>query len=179
VLSDTQSLTALGQIFNFSFSGVPTTGTLGQFSITLNGDYSGNLTETATATVDVAAGAVLLGNFALPNGITFNTIGGLSLLSHTLTTFSANDTEQTWMFSLTDLLLASILADGVLTATVRNSAGINVFGESNPDFVRVEFSFDPAAVPEPGAVALFVLGIAGCAGSRRLKRHNGIPPTRP
>ena len=167
-VSDQQAITTAGQAFNFSFGGLPTSGTGGQFSITLNGDYSGFASETSVASVDVAGGSLDLGNQNNANGIVSNSVSGLTLDSYSITTFSFNDVEQSWVFNISDALLALMLGDGTLTASVQNQRDVNPFNEANADFVRVGYSYQSGVtVPEPHTAMILGLGLAGLAYSRR------------
>ena len=187
-VSNQQAINTSGQFFNFSFAGLPTTGTGGQFNITLNGDYTAvRSKESALVTLDVAGGGLDLGsendgNEFVLNGINSNTIAGITLNSFTSTIFvAARDAEHTWVFNISDLLLNALLADGSLTATVQNGVGANSFGAFDPDFVRVGFTFDSDAavpgqvpsgtsVPEPATLTLFGLGVVALTSARRRAR---------
>ena len=162
-VSDTQAITSSGQSFSFSFPGLPTAGTGGEYRITLNGDYSGFTIESSVATVDVAGGSLTLGDGTQPNGIISNTTA-LTLNSYSITTFAFDDVEQSWVFNIPDGLLATMLSDGTLTSTVQNDQNVNPFQVVNPDFVRVGFNFE---APEPASLALLGLGLAGLGFSRR------------
>ena len=109
-VSDSQSITSAGQLFNFNFLSLPTTGTAGQLRITLDGDYSGFDSEAASVTLDVAGGTLRIGDSTQVNGVTSNTISGLTVGSYNSSTASFNDTQQNWVFDLSDSLLAALLA---------------------------------------------------------------------
>lgn len=162
-VSDQQLITRSGQVFNFNFSPVPTSGTTGQFSITLNGDFSGFTTESAVATIDLAGGFLDLGVGG--NGIITNTISGLTLNSYNSTTFAFDDRQLDWVFDMSDTLLNTIIADGSITTTVTNDPGVNPFSRVNPDFVRVGYRYE--SVPEPATLLFLGTGLIGMVGFRR------------
>lgn len=161
-----QNITVSGQAFTFNFVGLPQPGTLGQFSITLNGDYSEGFptVEGASSTLDMAGGSLVLGNTSGGNNIVSNTIAGLTLNSFSETLFSFNDWELSWVFDMTDVLLNSIINDSAATVSVTNTGGVGPFNESNPDFVAVGFAYN---VPAPPPVLLLGLGLLGLAVVRR------------
>ena len=156
-VSDSQSITSAGQLFNFNFLSLPTTGTAGQLRITLDGDYSGFDSEAASVTLDVAGGTLRIGDSTQVNGVTSNTISGLTVGSYNSSTASFNDTQQNWVFDLSDSLLAALLADGTLSVAVQNDSGVDVFGEVDPDFVTVRLDFNSGAAT--GSLAFNPKGI--------------------
>lgn len=168
-LSQQQLITTDGQLFNFSFPGLLNDGIgkHGQFSVVLNGDYSGANSESSVINLDVALGLLDLGNGLLPNGIITNTVMGLTLNSYSRTIYESDDIQHSWVFDISDGLLNTMLADKVLTVRVKNDPGVNALSKLNPDFVRVGFNFD-FFVPEPTTSILLVLGLLGLVARRRL-----------
>ena len=167
-VSDSGAITTSGQTFTFSFTGLPSSGTGGQFSTTLNGDYSGFDAESAVYTLDAAGGSLDLGNGT--NGIVTNTVPGLSLASFSQTTYSFDDQELTWTFDMSDSLLSTVIADGTINTTVVNDSGVNAFSAANPDFVQVGYAYQSSqsqSVPNPAPLSLMLLGLLAFAGIRR------------
>lgn len=168
IVSDQQLITSSGQLFRFSFTGLPTEGTHGQFSITLNGDYSDANSESAVVNLDVALGILDIGNGNLPNGIISNSIAGVTLSNYSRHVFESNDIEHSWVFNISDSLLANLLADGTLGAVVKNDAGVDPLVRRNPDFVRVGYSFQTIdrVVNEASSFWLLVLGLSALCALR-------------
>lgn len=161
-LSSQQLITSSGQLFHFSFTGLPTEGLNGQFNITLNGDFSGANSESSVSNLDVALGILDIGNGNLLNGIITNSISGLTLNSYTRQIFESDDIEQTWVFDLSASLLTTVLADGNLNIVVKNDNGVDPLARRNPDFVRVGFHYQSleTLVRESSGFWLFVLGVS-------------------
>lgn len=174
-VSNQQLITASGQLFHFNFTGLPDEGTNGQFNITLNGDFSGANSESSVTNLDVALGILDIGNGNLPNGIIANTISGLTLQSYTRQIFESDDIEQTWVFDISDSLLASLLADGALGVVVKNDNGVNPLARRNPDFVRVGYTYQSldTIVRESSGFWLFMLGLSALAC---LRFHSFVQP---
>lgn len=179
-VSNQQAITMAGQLFNFSFTGLPTAGTNGQFNITVNGDYSGANSESAVTNLDVALGLLDIGNHNLPNAIISNTIAGLSFASYSRIVFESDDIQHSWVFNISDSLLANLLMDGTLSVQIKNDVGVNPLSRVDPDFVRAGYSFDTIelVVAEPRGFWLFVLGLVSLAAMRfntiRLSRRKLI-----
>lgn len=169
-VNEQQAIERIGQSFSFEFLDVPTPGSNGQFSITLNGDYSGSDTESSMVSIDFAGGILDLG--AGDNGIISNTITGLTLNTYTVESFADSDRELSWIFNMSDILLGTIIDDGMITANVQNDISVDPLSLVNPDFVWLGFSYDVAApssveVPEPSSLSLFMLGVFGLGAWRR------------
>lgn len=160
VVSNQQLITSPGQLFHFNFAGLPTEGSNGQFSITLNGDFSGANSETSIVNLDIASGILDLGNGT--NGILTNTIAGVSLQSYSRTIFESNDIEHSWIFNIADSLFANLLIDGNLGVVVKNDVGVNPLVRRNPDFVRVGYTYQTKdkKVTEASGFWLFVMGLS-------------------
>lgn len=180
VVSNQQAITVAGQLFNFNFTGLPTIGANGQFNITVNGDYSGANSESAVTSLDVASGLLDLGNHNLPNAIISNTITGLTFASYSRIVFESDDIQHSWVFNISDSLLANILMDGTLSVQIKNDVGVNPLSRVNPDFVRAGYRFDTIELvaAEPRGLWLFFLGLASLAAMRfnanRLSRRKLI-----
>jgi hypothetical protein len=160
VVSSQQLISSSGQLFHFSFSGLPKEGANGQFNIILNGDFSDANSESSIINLDVALGLLDLGNGNLPNGIIRNTIAGLTLNTYSRQVFESNDIEHSWVFNISDSLLSTLLMDGTLGVVVKNDVGVDPLVRRNPDFVRVGYSFQTInrVVTEASSLWLFMLG---------------------
>ncbi len=171
-ISQQQNITADGQLFNFIFSPLQSSdGTGGQFSITLDGDYSPRdapppLKEGSTVSLDVAGGLIELYNDnSGGNGIGTNTIAGLTLSSFSKAG-GGNSYTLDWVFDMSSVLLNTLLADNAISVAAQNTTDVNAaFAEFQ--FVRVGFDYDSAQVPEPTTLALMGLGLAGIGWKRR------------
>ena len=167
-VAETQLQTSDGQEFNFSFASLPNPGTNGSFSLKMRGDYSGFNSESSLATIDIAGGLLDVGNTA--NGVISNTISGLSLSSSNKTTFTFDDVQWDFMFTMSDILLNQVIFDSVANFTIDLDPGVHNFATSS--FVSVGLDYESVSVPEPSIIALFAAGLFGIGFARRRRTHN-------
>lgn len=147
VLGGSSSITATGQVFNYSFSGLdPSMGdaTIRVFGL---GDYSvvPPSSETMTWDIDGIASDVGFGEDAFE--------GPVDLFQ--------NEVDQTWTIAAADM--AAITADGMLNLTLTNATAVNFFSDQPEDFLAFQITY--TAVPAPASAAL--LGLGGLAAARR------------
>jgi hypothetical protein len=82
------------------------------------------------------------------------------------TNYTAGDTDQTYLYGITDLLSATTLGDRDTSATFQQLAG----APADANFKGVSFAPIAAAVPEPASWALFIAGFGLTGGLLRRRR---------
>lgn len=153
IYSDTQSITASGQAFNFDFLGVENSAGDGIFTITAKGDFSlcGPLcAEVESISYDVEG--LFIGNAGPEWGATI------------INDISFNEKEWTQSFTIDSATLAAITNDNNIISVVINGPQVDIINAG--DFVQVAFEYE-AAVPEPTILALLSLGLFGIVAFRR------------
>lgn len=155
---ETQAQTVSGQDFSFIFADVPTPLGDGMLSFLVRGDFT--------------IGSSLQESFDINAEGIFAQTGIQATASNLVQSFGDNDNlfEVSYALSLSEL--SALAADGSIGVDVNFGSGVGAGLSANP-FVETSLSFvsAQAAVPEPSAWALMVLGFFGLGAMMR-RRNN-------
>ena len=155
-VSDSAVQTVDGQDFNFYFAGLPASdGTAGSLTFRIRGDFSigASLRESYSFDLD---GLLLL---------VFRQATNANLI----TRFSFNDNLFEETFAINGATMSEIAANGVASLLVDYAVGVNVELSAAPS-IMVTLNYQSAAVnavPEPGSLALLVMGLVAAASARK------------
>lgn len=153
IATDTTSITQTAQSYNSSTVLTDTSYTNVFLDITAKGDYGTFGYEHLAFYID----NILLADW------TFNT-PGISVSEN----YANYDYTLTGSVSISDALWSTFSADNNLNISWKNSSAVNPYpSQGGADYVTYSLHGDLVSVPEPATLALFGLGIAGIAFTRR------------
>ena len=155
-LTDSAVQTADGQDFNFNFAGLPASdGTAGSLTIRIRGDFTigSTLTESYAFNLD---GLLSVADLQATN-------------ANLITSFGFNDNLFEEIFAINGATMAAIAANGVASLLVEYGSAVHADISAAPSIV-VTLNYQSAAVnavPEPGSLALLVMGLVAAASARK------------
>lgn len=151
VLSASALQSTDGELFDFDLGPAPANIGGGSFTITARGDYSVGFPTIEF--LDLSVESLNFPGLAPANADSF-------------TEFNFDDVQWTRTFALSASEVAALVANGSVDVIVNLSDNVANFFPGT-DGVRVELSYDEAAVPAPAALALFGIGALALGLRRR------------
>ncbi|MEO1469486.1 MAG: VPLPA-CTERM sorting domain-containing protein [Pseudomonadota bacterium] len=165
MLSDIADIAVSDQDFTFTFADpLPSDGTPGTFTLTLDGDFSENNTRVEFATLTFGG---IVGNLVVDFEGFVNDIPGLSITSFVRNEKDPQDVRLTLEAGVTATLLSDLLSGGSFEVNLDLAVGVDSTDVADADFVAVALQYESIPLPASLPMLLGALGAAAFVGRRR------------